>query len=322
MSPHFGSRVTDSEAYDKAVREEKGGASTFGVRVTGAIKGDGPVATAKRATEHGPLVVAGAQQSNTKGEPADAVSIDELRNILAENPTTLDSLYEAELGREGGPRPEALHIIREVERGIKGAGRREILDEIAELLGETAASAAHRADLNAGFLKQREQMAKREQENVALRDAGRLKSIRERNENLKAVEDASGREGDAAPLPSDTRTQAERAAGIERHPRGIPATVPAKPEGPIQPETQSPVQPLVPKGESDGENDGEAGGEDGGEIGDASEVENATVAELREFLGDEEVQKLTEKGGSGADGSVVKADLVKAAKRKVRAAAK
>src|SRR3982751_3523900 len=83
-----------------------------------------------RATAHGPLVVAGAQQTDTKGNPAEGVSIDELRNMLAENPTTLDSLYESELARDSGPRDEALHIIREVERGIKGAGRREVLDEI------------------------------------------------------------------------------------------------------------------------------------------------------------------------------------------------
>jgi hypothetical protein len=320
MAPTFGSRVIGEDAYDKAVRTEKAGGNVFGARVVGAITGDGPIATAKRATEHGPLVVAGAQQSDTKGAPSDSVSIDELRNILAENPTFLDSLYEAELAREDGPRPEALHIIREVERGIKGAARPEILREIAQLLGETAQVAAQRADLNAGFLKQREEQAKREEENKALRDADRLKALRERQENLDAVEKAGGdpAEADAANAVMDTAAKARELGGVKAAQGGAPATVPTKPDGPVHAETQSPgTRPFVPKAGQDGEvADGEGEAGDSSDI--AQQVENATVEELKEFLGDDELAKLREKGGSGADGAVVKADLVKAAKRKAR----
>jgi hypothetical protein len=317
MAPHFGSRVSGDDAYDKAVRNEKAGGHAFGVRVTGAITGDGPMATAKRATEHGPLVVAGAQQSDTKGNPAEGVSIDELRNMLAENPTTLDSLYESELARESGPRDEALHIIREVERGIKGAGRREVLDEIAGLLGETAAHAASRADLNKGFLKAAEDRAKREAENLLLTDAARVKAMKERDENLDIVKQSSNA-GTQSQIPSsapDTLAQAKTAAGLDdKKPEGRPATVPTKPEGPIQPETQSAIQPLVSKGEGEAGTTGQSE-TDGESDGDRPDIENATVADLKSYLGDEELEKLNKKGGSGADGAVVRADLVKAAKR-------
>lgn len=316
--PHFGSRVIGNDAYDKAVRENKGGASAFGVRVTGAITGDGPVATAKRATEHGPLVVAGAQQTDTKGNPGEGVSIDELRNILAENPTQLDNMYEAELARESGPRSDALHIIREVERGIKGAGRAEILNEIASLLGETAAQAASRADLNSGFLKAAEERQQRAEENALLGDADRVKALKEREDNLNAVKD-SRNEGTRSQLPSsapDTLAQAREAAGItpeKTAKQGQRQTTPTKPEGPIQPETQSAVQPLVPKGETGDEDE-----ENGEDEPTPDELENSTVADLEAYLGDEEVAKLKERKG----GRVLKADLLRAAKRKQRTTAK
>src|SRR5687767_8515897 len=128
MSTKFGSRVIGKDAFDKAVREEKGGAAVFGVRVRGAIREEGPISIAKRNTEHGVRVVEGASAQDEKGKANESVSIDSLRNILAENPTFFDSLYEAELAREDGARPEALEIFIMVETGIKGAGRREIID--------------------------------------------------------------------------------------------------------------------------------------------------------------------------------------------------
>jgi hypothetical protein len=123
----FGSRVIGDKAYDTAVREERGGATSFGVRVVGAIKGDGPVANAKRATQHGPLVVDGAQQTDTKAQPGRGRSIDELNMLDPENPTSPCSTRCTRASwRAAGPRDEALRIFREVERGIKGEGRREI----------------------------------------------------------------------------------------------------------------------------------------------------------------------------------------------------
>jgi hypothetical protein len=245
--PHFGSRVIGNEAYDKAVREEKGGAHVFGVRVTGAITGNGPVAEAKRNTEHGPLVVAGAQQTDTKGEPGEGVSIEELRNVLAENPTFLDSLYEAELAREDGPRPDALGIIREVEKGIKGAGRREVLDEIASLLGEKEVTAAQRADLNKGFLVAHEAQMQRMEENKLLDDAPRVKALRERQENIDAVRAAGG---DVAPGVSttapDTLAQAREAAGLNT-PEGADADKPEVPAKPDAEETHAESQSRAPR---------------------------------------------------------------------------
>lgn len=325
MTPHFGSRVTGDAAYDAAVRNERGGAHVFGARVVDAIKGDGPIAMAKRATEHGPLVVNGAQQTDTKGNPAESVSIDELRNMLAENPTTLDSLYENELARESGPRPEALHIIREVERGIKGAGRREILDEIAALLGETAQSAGAKADLNKGFLKAAEDRAKREEENKLLTDADRIKALKERDENLSIVKESQNA-GTQSQVPSaapDTLAQAREAAGLnDQESKAIPPTVPAKPEGPIQPETQSAVQPLVPKGDS-GPGAGTTGSNDEGN-GDSSddspddepteqELESSTIEDIKKYLGD---AASNVKGRDGA--RPVKADYLRAAKKQAR----
>jgi hypothetical protein len=248
MAPHFGSRVSGDEAYDKAVREEKGGGNVFGSRVVDSIKGDGPMAVAKRATEHGPRVVIDATQTDASGAEGE-VAIDDLRNMLAENPTTLDSLYEHELARADGPRPDALGIFREVERGIKGAGRAEILNEIAELLGERRVTAGQRADLNRALREQDERMQERTAENALLDDAPRLKALREREDNLKEVQKAT-HEGTLSQLPLDTRAQAEQIAkeegldvpGSSGASEGEVPQTPAKPEGNVRVETQAPVE--------------------------------------------------------------------------------
>ncbi len=256
--PHFGKRVIGDKAYDEAVRSEKGGANVFGSRVVSSIKGDGPIAQAKRATEHGPRVVAGTKVSDVRGEEGEeTVSIDDLRNILAENPTFFDSLYEGELARTDGPRDEALHIFREVERGIKGAGRREILDDIAELLGEKAANAEQRANLNAAHLEQDRRMQERAKENLLLDDAARLESLKKRDDTLKALE-KSDRETTQQQLPSlDTGAEVRRIADEEgldiggANAESSKATVPTKPDGPVHAETQSPGNRiLTPKATS------------------------------------------------------------------------
>lgn len=247
--PHFGKRVIGDDAYDKAVREEKGGANVFGSRVVSSIKGDGPIAQAKRATEHGPLVVAGTVPADNKGnEGEETVSIDDLRNILAENPTFFDSLYEGELARSDGPRDEALHIFREVERGIKGAGREEILREIAELLGETAATAAQRADLNGAFLQAHAEQQERMKENALLDDAARLEALKKRDDTLNALKD-SDRESTQSQLPLTTEGRAAQIVGESGDaPKASQPTVPTKPDGPVHAETQSPGERLgVPK---------------------------------------------------------------------------
>lgn len=251
MTPHFGSRVSGNEAFDKAVREEKGGANVFGVRVRGAITGEGPVAQAKRATEHGVRVLDEATFTNTKGEETDALSIEELQNGLAENPTVFDSWYEGELAREDGPRDEALHIFREVEKGIKGAGRREILDEIAALLGETAQTAGRNADLAAAQRQQIAEQQERERENLLLDDAPRIKALREREDNLNAVK-ASQNEGTQSQLiPLDTGRQAEQILAEQTGEKpgestaGAGEGAGAKPESNVRVETQQPGEPIL-----------------------------------------------------------------------------
>lgn len=319
--PHFGSRVMGEEAHDKALREEKGGANVFGVRVRDAITGSGPVAEAKRATEHGVRVLDQAQFTDTKGQPTDALSIEEIQNGLTENPTVFDSWYEGELAREDGPRPEALHIFREVEKGIKGAGRREILDEIAQLLGERSQTAAQRADLAKA---QREQVARqlqREQENTLLADADRVKALKERDENIKAVKDSDIESTKSQIVSSDVGTQTAQIAdemgldiGGTSNTEGASKGAGAKPEGPINPGTQQPGSdassvPSETQSTSD-ENDDDPSDEPTPE-----ELENSKIADLKEYLGDEAANV------KGRDGERPKhADYLRAAKKKARKA--
>lgn len=342
MAPHFGSRVSGHEAFDKAVREEKGGASVFGVRVVSAVTGSGPVAEAKRATEHGVRVLDDAQFTDTKGEPTDALSIEEIRNGLTENPTFFDSWYEGELAREDGPREEALHIFREVEKGIKGQGRREILDEIAGLLGETAAVSAQRADLAKAQREQAARQRQREQENVLLRDADRVKKLKERDENVRAVKESDVEGTQSQIIPADTGNQVSRIAdemGLDisggASTKGASKGAGAKPEGAINPGTQQPGSDAtgVPEGEGYGSGSGRSAtsststpqDEDDEEdhpddAPTSEELNNSTVADLEAYLGEEALAKIKQRGGTGANGAVVKADLLRAAKRKARKA--
>lgn len=323
MAPHFGSRVSGQEAHDKALRAEKGGAASFGVRVTGAITGNGPVAEAKRATEHGIRVVADSSFTNTKGEEVDALSIDELRDGLAENPTVFDSWYEGELAREDGPRDEALHIFREVEKGIKGAGRREILDEIAALLGETAQSAAQRADLAQAQREQFAQQQEREQENVLLADADRVKALRDRAENIEAVKASGNKSSTDQLIPLDTANQVSKIAeeqglDIGGGARTTAGTVPSKPEGHTNVSTQQPgsgASPSGTPGDDDLDENDEEKGDDTGDGQREVDLAKATKAELEAYLGDEAVEKIK---GTGSDGAVLRDDLVKAARRKMK----
>jgi hypothetical protein len=283
---NFGSRVIGKDAYDKAVRQQKGGAAVFGVRVRGSIPETGPTNTAKRTTEHGARVVMGATGSDEKGNAAEGVSIDSLKNILAENPTFFDSLFENELARSDGPRKDALKIFQQVETGIKGAGRRDVLDDIAALLGEKPVwgGAVAEANLNKARTTQ----------------IGRQIARQERNQRAKEEE---------VEVPATTEEQIEEIqeeqgtadAGTTPY-KGVPS----KPEGDVNPETQtSGERPFVPKGEAESKGDQKA---------EATDFDTYTIAELEKYLGDEAANVK----GSGADGRVVKGDLVRAARRQER----
>jgi hypothetical protein len=333
MSPHFGSKVTGHEAYEQAVRNEVGGGNVFGVRVRGAINGSGPTNDAKRVSEFGVGVVQHAQASDEEGNTGDTVSIESLRNILAENPTFLDSLYEAELAREEGPRPEALGIIYEVERGIKGQMRPDVMNEIKSLMGQGQIDADQLANQIAVRAQAQEEMLKRTEENRLLADAPRIAALRDRANDLKTVKEAQD-SGVATQVGFTTEAQEQRIAteqGVSM-PGDVSTatatgTVPAKPDGNTNVESQQPGDRLgVPKGTSGTDAGGSSASGASPATGAASadqgtgadttdsqsvEPDDFTVAELREALKD----RIDSIKGTGSDGAVVKADLVKAAKK-------
>ncbi len=332
MSTNFGSRIVGQEAHDKAVREQKAGADVYGVRVRGAITGSGPTAEAKKQSEFGVRTLEDATFQDKRGEIVDGISIDDLRNALAENPTFFDSLYEAELGRSEGPRVDALSIFAEVERGIKGAGRREILDEINALLGKSSDLAAADANANLARREVLQAQQQRTEENVKLRDAARIKSLKEREENLKIVEEgsdggkgqliASTTEGQVAQIAKDKGLDITGGSQQSRE----QGSVGAKPAGDIKPETSSPRGDSIRSTSTDGkgatnaenvsgESSKTASDEEGEESSSESEskdYESMQKAELEELFTEEEFAKIR---GTGADGAVLKADLVRTAKR-------
>ena len=317
MAPHFGSKVVGHEAYDKAVRTEQGGGNVFGTRVRSAIPENGPTNTAKRASEFGVAVTVGAKATDTTGAENDSVSIDELRNILTENPTFFDSLYEAELARQDGPRPDALAIFYEVERGIKGQMRADVMQEIRSLLGQGAIDADARANLAQVQLQVQEGIQKRTEENRLLADADRVKGLKDRAENVKAVKEAQESGAVSTQVGFTTEAQASQIAseqgitlpGQEHATGSLPGGqgTPAKPEGDVQPGTQQPGTGSPSGAQSSASTTSP-------ETGAASQdFESMKKADLEAYLG---ADVPTE--GSGADGAVVKDDLVKAAKKKAK----
>lgn len=187
--PHFGKKVVGAKEYDAAVRSEKGGGNVFGKRVRAAIPDDHPTNRAKRVTEHGPRVV-----SNVSGTGSDALSVDDLKRLLigptAENVTMFDNLYENELARPDGARPEALEVLLQAEISPRGAQRKHIIDDIRALLGAKTST----ADTNANrALVQRERITRqraRMEQNAKLVDADKVKALKERQEALDALDEA------------------------------------------------------------------------------------------------------------------------------------
>lgn len=195
MANQFGKRVIGEEAYLNAVEQEKGGADVFGKRVVGAnyTKNAPPTArnVAQRASEFGVRTVRNASFQNTKGEPVDGIAVDELENVLKQNPSFFDSLYEAELARPEGPRTAALQVFAVAEFAPGGQGRRDVLEEINELLGTTQTNAVSRAADAKTRIEQYQQQEQRSRENVLLQDAPRVRALKEREENLKVVKEAT-----------------------------------------------------------------------------------------------------------------------------------
>lgn len=234
MTVHFGKRVAGAEAHAAAVAKNKAGAEVFGKRVRGAIAVANPENSAKANSEFGFRTTTNAKMTDQKGK-AGTVSVDDLENILTENPTFFDSLYEQELALPQGPRKDALEIFAVVEMGIKGAGRRAVLDEINALLGKTeAVIEARSATLNDKIEKYGEQKERME-ENKLLQDAPRVKALAERDENLSKVEKSSraSTRAQAAHDPSQSNTSSGTSSGE------TPKAHTDKAEDDVKPETQS-----------------------------------------------------------------------------------
>jgi hypothetical protein len=336
MANHFGPNVIGHEAHEKALREEKGGANVFGTRVRDQIPDGGPTNSAKRVSSFGPAVTEFAHGSDTKGQPNESLEIDDLRNVLTENPTFLDALYEAELGRSDGARADALAIFYEVERGIKGAMREDVMQEIRGLLGQKGIDADARANLARAQVTALHEQQARTEENVKLGDAPRIKALRQREEDLQFIDENGSESGKAQLISSDQNRQVQDIAdrdGLDlgqQSAGGVVGNIPAKPDGDVHPETQQPgPRPIAPKGTGQGEgtdnpnatSNGQGGtspADGAGSQEDGFDPETATKAELEDYLGDE-VENVK---GTGADDRVVKDDLVRAAKRKQKRDAK
>lgn len=334
----FGSKVIGHEAYEQAVRNEAGGGNVFGTRVRGAITGSGPTNDAKRVSEFGVGVIDGAHASDAQGNKGDTVSVEDLRNILAENPTFFDSLYEAELAREDGPRDDALGIFYEVERGIKGQMRADVMSEIRGMLGQNSIDAEALANQASVRREAQDQMLKRTEENRLLADADRVKALVERNDNVKRVQEQQDSGGIAVQVGLSTESQEARIAadrgvalpGAEHATGTVSGGTPAKPDGDTNVETQQPGERLgVPKADNTVASGGSssngtrpATGAASTDDADAKAARKAKASEftagadypkdkleadLRKALGDEKVDAVK---GSGSNGNVVKDDLV------------
>jgi hypothetical protein len=121
--PAFGRRVIGDKAFEAESKKIAQGAHRFGPRVRGSNTPTAAPAGAK--TTHGPLVSDPVNKDET-------VSVREIIDALVANPATFDTLYEAELERPAGARPDALRVFLRSER--ENAARSDVIAEIKGLL--------------------------------------------------------------------------------------------------------------------------------------------------------------------------------------------
>jgi hypothetical protein len=205
----FGERVIGHEAAAAALAAQKGGAEVFGKRVVNAIPEPTSFELAKRSSQFGAAVIDGAHESDTKGKPG-SVSVEDLENILDENPTFFDSLYEAELARKEGPRTAALEVFLNVEYGIKGAGRQSIIAEINGMLGKTGITAKQAANELTARGKELRERQTRMDENASLQDAERVRVLRERDDNLAHLKGSKNKSTTEQLAAGTADTEAQR----------------------------------------------------------------------------------------------------------------
>jgi hypothetical protein len=205
----FGERVIGHEAAAAALAAQKGGAEVFGKRVVNAIPEPTAFELSKRNSQFGAAVIDGAHESDTKGKPG-SVSVEDLENILDENPTFFDSLYEAELARKEGPRTAALEVFLNVEYGIKGAGRQSIIAEINGMLGKTGITAKQAANDLRARSKELTERQTRMDENASLQDAERVRVLRERDDNLAHLKGSKNKSTTEQLAAGTADTEAQR----------------------------------------------------------------------------------------------------------------
>lgn len=191
-STTYGKRVVGEKEHADAVAAQAGGSNVFGKRVRGALNANNPAETEKAASEFGVRTVGGASQSNTKGESS-TISVEELKVLLDQdlgNIAMFDSLYENELGLEGGPRKAALEIFLQAELGKKGAAREFVKNQIRSLLGYDSEAAKRAADDVGRRQEQLHQQQVRAEENKSLRDLPRLRALQEREKAVGELHSA------------------------------------------------------------------------------------------------------------------------------------
>lgn len=236
----FGARVVGDDEAAKAIAAQKGGAEVFGKRVIGPTNAPTAEQLAKGNSQFGPLVVAGSKGGGLKG--TEALSVKDIENVLEENPTFFDSLYEAELARKEGPRTDALKVFLNVEYGIKGAGRQSIIQEIRGMLGLHTITAQQAANDFTVRSKEIEARQERMDENLSLADAERVKALKERDDNLNALKNSKNK-GTTNQLGSvDTEVQRRQIAKDEGLDTGANQTGESKPGEPLLPVGVAAVQ--------------------------------------------------------------------------------
>lgn len=160
MSVHFGPRILGKEEFAKAQDHDRRTAGNhFGPRVVGQAAHN---ARAARSVP-GPKLT-------PKEQPTDeGLSVEQLKAMLDENHTLLDTLYMAELARPDGARPEALRVMQSVE--LRTTRRPDVLAEFRDLLAAKAPVSSDVAERTLAAIKSGTTMKSRGRETPAQRKA-------------------------------------------------------------------------------------------------------------------------------------------------------
>jgi hypothetical protein len=130
----FGPKIVGAENYKKTTAAKRG-RSGFGPRVTGK---QAPTAEPKRR-ETGAVDSPRALVSPEAGAVEDSLSIEQVQEILAQNPAFIETIHVQELERAEGPRREALLAIR---ASAVAQSLDDIVSEVDELMKDSGMAPA------------------------------------------------------------------------------------------------------------------------------------------------------------------------------------